>query len=182
MRRFWSWLAVWCGKHAGLVGVIGLLLTLTLAAGTTQLKFQTSQASYLNRSDQIYKDDVRYEQLFGGQAMVVMFTMDGDATVDQFFTPQQRDQARRPGGPAPRRGRRSTRSWACIGPDHGPRPSARTWSPSRSSTARCVPAPDITKSIAGAALLRGHLGRSDGGGQGGPGPATPSPPSTARRR
>ena len=88
MRQFWSWLAVWCGKHAGLVGVIGLLLTLTLAAGTTQLKFQTSQASYLNRTDQIYKDDVRYEQLFGGQAMVVMFTMNDGATIDQFFTPE----------------------------------------------------------------------------------------------
>ena len=87
MKRFWSWLAVWCGKHAGLVGILGLLLTLALAAGTTQLKFQTSQASYLNRSDQVYKDDVRYEQLFGGQAMVMMVTMQGGRTIDQFFTP-----------------------------------------------------------------------------------------------
>ncbi len=87
MGRFWSWLAVWCGKHAGLVGIIGLLLTLTLALGTTQLKFQTSQASYLNKSDQAYKDDVRYEHLFGGQAMVIMFTMTGGRTVDQLFTP-----------------------------------------------------------------------------------------------
>ncbi len=87
MRQFWSWLAVWCGKHAGMVAVIGLLITLTLAAGTTQLKFQTSQASYLNRSDQIYKDDVAYEKLFGGQAMVTMITMDGGRTVDHFFTP-----------------------------------------------------------------------------------------------
>jgi uncharacterized protein len=87
MGQFWSGLAVWCGKHAGLVGVIGLLLTLTLAAGTTQLKFETSQSSYLNKSDRIYKDDVAYEKLFGGQAMITMISMDGNATVDQFFTP-----------------------------------------------------------------------------------------------
>ena len=152
MRQFWSWLAVWCGKHAGLVGVIGLLLTLTLAAGTTQLKFQTSQASYLNRSDQIYKDDVRYEQLFGGQAMVVMFTMNDGATIDQFFTPQN-----------------VTKLDAMVAQLHAGAaqheivgvlaPTTVLTFSSNLVTEQVVdgqgvPAADITKSIAGASLLR----------------------------
>ena len=152
MRQFWSWLAVWCGKHAGLVGVIGLLLTLTLAAGTTQLKFQTSQASYLNRTDQIYKDDVRYEQLFGGQAMVVMFTMNDGATIDQFFTPEN-----------------VTKLDALVAQLHAGATQHQivgvlapttilTFSSSLVTEqvvdGRGVPAADITKSIAGASLLR----------------------------
>ena len=86
MKRFWSWLAVWCGKNAGIVAVVGLLLTLTLGVGASRLEFATSQASYLNRSDKIYQDDLHYENLFGGQAMVVMFSMDKGKTIDQFFT------------------------------------------------------------------------------------------------
>jgi len=86
MKRFWSWLAVWCGKNAGIVAVVGLLLTLTLGVGASRLQFATSQASYLNRSDKIYQDDLHYENLFGGQAMVVMISMDQGKTIDQFFT------------------------------------------------------------------------------------------------
>ena len=92
MKRFWSWLAVWLGKHAGLVAIIGLLFTVFMALGTTQLKFQTSQSSYLNKSDQVYKDDAHYEELFGGQAMVVMISMDQGKTIDQFFTAHNLDQ------------------------------------------------------------------------------------------
>jgi uncharacterized protein len=92
MRRFWSWLAVWLGKHAGLVAIIGLLFTVFMALGTTQLKFQTSQSSYLNRSDQVYKDDAHYEDLFGGQAMVVMISMEQGKTIDEFFTAHNLDQ------------------------------------------------------------------------------------------
>lgn len=87
MKRFWSWLAVWCGKHAGVVAIVGLLLTLTFGLGATRLQFATSQSSYLNKSDQVYKDDVRYEKLFGGQAMVIMFTMENGKTVEDLFTP-----------------------------------------------------------------------------------------------
>ena len=48
MQRFWSWLAVELGKRAGLVAVIGLLITLIAGYGTTKLKFATGQDSYLN--------------------------------------------------------------------------------------------------------------------------------------
>ncbi len=88
MRRFWSWLAVWCGKHAGIVGIVGLLLTLSFTFGASRLEFATSQSSYLNKSDKIYQDDQQYEKLFGGQAMVVMISMDKGKTVEHLFTPE----------------------------------------------------------------------------------------------
>ena len=85
MQRFWSWLAVQLGKRAGLVSVIGLLITVVLGVGITQLEFATGQDSYLNKSDQVYKDNVAYQKLFGGEAMLTVITMDKGHTVDELF-------------------------------------------------------------------------------------------------
>jgi uncharacterized protein len=87
MRRVWAWMALNFGKHAGIVGVIGLAITIILGLGITQLNFATGQDSYLNKSDQVYKDNVRYQDLFGGEAMVTLFTMDPGKTVIDLFTP-----------------------------------------------------------------------------------------------
>ena len=76
MQRFWSRLAVQLGKHAGLVTVVGLLVTLALGLGITQLKFATGQDSYLNKNEQVYKDNVVYQRLFGGEAMLTVITME----------------------------------------------------------------------------------------------------------
>ncbi len=173
MGRFWSWLAVWCGKHAGLVGVIGLLLTLTLAAGTTQLKFQTSQASYLNRSDQIYKDDVHYEQLFGGQAMVVMFTMDGNATIDQFFTPANVTKLDALVAQL-NAGSTQHQLVGVIAPSTVLRFSSNLTT-EQVVDGKILPAADITKSIAGGALLRATTVDPTAAGKAARG-RTPSPP------
>ncbi len=79
MRTFWSNLAVQLGKRAGLVSVIGLLITGLLGFGITKLQFSTGQDSYLNKGDQVAKDNVAYQNLFGGQIMIVLFTMDKGA-------------------------------------------------------------------------------------------------------
>ena len=87
MERFWRFIAVELGKHAGLVSVIGLLVTLILGFGITRLQFSTGQDSYLNKSDTVYKDNVKYQRLFGGQAMLTLVTMDKGHTVNELFTP-----------------------------------------------------------------------------------------------
>ena len=79
MRTFWSNLAVQHGKRAGLVSVIGLLVTGLLGFRITKLQFSTGQDSYLNKGDQVAKDNVAYQKLFGGQIMIVLFTMDEGA-------------------------------------------------------------------------------------------------------
>ena len=80
-------LAVQLGKRAGLVSIVGLLITVGLGLGITQLKFATGQDAYLNKGDQVYKDNVQYQGLFGGEAMVVLFTMDKGKHVEDLFTP-----------------------------------------------------------------------------------------------
>ncbi len=87
MRRVWAWMALNFGKHAGIVGVVGLAITLVLGLGITKLDFATGQDSYLNKDEQVYKDSVAYQSLFGGQAMVSLFTMDEGQTVTDLFTP-----------------------------------------------------------------------------------------------
>lgn len=83
MKNFWSRLAVELGRRAGLVAAVGLILTGVFGYGLTQLDFATDQDSYLNKSDQVYKDSVAYQDLFGGQAMLsVLRTEEGTDVVD----------------------------------------------------------------------------------------------------
>ena len=86
MQRFWSYLGLELGKRAGLVSVIGLLVTVGLGLGITQLEFATGQDSYLNKDDEVYQDSVAYQDLFGGQAMLSLVTMDEGRNVLDLFT------------------------------------------------------------------------------------------------
>ncbi len=95
MRRVWSWMAINFGKHAGIVGAVGLAITLLLGLGITKLEFATGQDSYLNKDEQVYKDSVAYQSLFGGQAMLTLFTMDEGKTVTDWFTPENIDHMTR---------------------------------------------------------------------------------------
>ncbi len=87
MHKFWSWLAVNLGKHAAIVGVVGLVLTVGLGFGITKLEFATGQDSYLNKDEAVYKDSVAYQDLFGGQAMLTLVSVDEGGVVD-LFTPE----------------------------------------------------------------------------------------------
>jgi hydrophobe/amphiphile efflux-3 (HAE3) family protein len=88
MQRFWSNLAVQLGKRAGLVSVVGLIVTVALGFGISGLKFQTGQDSYLNKGERVYKDNVVYQDLFGGQAMLTVVTMKPGHTVDEVLDAQ----------------------------------------------------------------------------------------------
>ncbi len=85
MQRFWSWLAVELGKRAGLVALVGLILTMVFGYGITRLEFATGQDSYLNKDDEVYIDNVAYQDLFGGQAMLGVISMDDGHTIAELF-------------------------------------------------------------------------------------------------
>ena len=85
MRTFWSWLGLNAGKHVRVVTLIGLALTIGLGVGLGQLRFKTDNASYLNRTDTAYKDNAIYQQTFGGDDMVSMFTMGSGHTVEDLL-------------------------------------------------------------------------------------------------
>lgn len=88
MHKFWGWLGLNLGKHWIVVLTVGALLTVGLGYGITNLKFSTGQDSYLNKSDQVYKDSVAYQKLFGGEAMLTLVTMDKGHKVNELFTPE----------------------------------------------------------------------------------------------
>ena len=92
MQRFWSYVAVQLGKRAGLVSVLGLLVTVGLGLGIAKLDFATGQDSYLNKSDQVYKDNLAYQDLFGGQAMLTVVSMAEGHTVDELFNQSGQQQ------------------------------------------------------------------------------------------
>ncbi|MCB1030551.1 MAG: MMPL family transporter, partial [Acidimicrobiales bacterium] len=92
VRAFWSKLAVELPKRAGLVAAVGLLITAVLGFGITKLEFATGQDSYLNASDQVAKDNVEYQKLFGGQIMVVLFTMEDGHKVEDLAKAENRKQ------------------------------------------------------------------------------------------
>jgi hydrophobe/amphiphile efflux-3 (HAE3) family protein len=87
VKKFWSNLAVQLGKRAGLVSVVGLIITLVMGLGIPKLEFATGQDSYLNKNDQVAKDNVSYQRLFGGQIMLVLFTMDDGSEVADLADP-----------------------------------------------------------------------------------------------
>jgi hypothetical protein len=84
--KFWSWLGLNLGKHWIAVLLVGSVVTLGLGYGATKLEFSTDQSNYLNKSDQVYKDNVAYQELFGGEAMVTLVTMDPGHTVAELFS------------------------------------------------------------------------------------------------
>ena len=87
MHKYWSWLGLNLGKHAGIVSIVGLMITVVLGFGITRLEFATGQDSYLNRDEAVYKDSVAYQDLFGGQAMLSLVSMrEGD--ISSLFTPE----------------------------------------------------------------------------------------------
>lgn len=87
MRRFWAASGLILGKYVQWVMMVVAAITLALVAfGASQLEFATSQDSYLNSDEQIAIDNERYQELFGGQAMVTLWTARGDRNVVDFFT------------------------------------------------------------------------------------------------
>src|ERR1700730_10102798 len=88
----WSWLGLNLGKRAGTVSLIGLVLTVGLGLGIPQLKFTTTNASYLNGNDKAQIENQNYANSFGGDPVVVMFTMKPGTTTDNLFTPSNQAQ------------------------------------------------------------------------------------------
>lgn len=87
MQRFWSWLAVNLGRHAGMVTAIGLVFTVVLGIGITRIEFATGQDSYIQKGSKLYDDNLEYQELFGGNALLTAITMDKGHFVDEMFTP-----------------------------------------------------------------------------------------------
>jgi hydrophobe/amphiphile efflux-3 (HAE3) family protein len=92
VEKFWSNLAVQLGKRIWLVAGGTLAITAVMVVGLGRLEFATGQDSYLNSDDQVAIDNVAYQDLFGGQIMITLFTMDEGSDVVDLVTGDNRDQ------------------------------------------------------------------------------------------
>jgi uncharacterized protein len=94
VHKFWSAMAINLGKRAVLVGIVVALVTIGLGLGLSRLDFATGQDSYLNEGSEVYENNQNYQDLFGGQAMLTLFTMNEGNTIDDFFTDRNIEQLR----------------------------------------------------------------------------------------
>ncbi|KJE22180.1 putative RND superfamily exporter [Frankia torreyi] len=90
----WRALVARNGRRSGVVAVVTLLVTLVLGYGLNRLEFTTGQDNYLNSDSQVARDNVDYQSLFGGQAMLTLFTIERGADADDLFTPHNIKQFR----------------------------------------------------------------------------------------
>jgi hydrophobe/amphiphile efflux-3 (HAE3) family protein len=79
-------------EHARAVALAAVVITVVTAIGATMLGFGTGQDSYLNKDDQLAKDNKAYQDAFGGQAMLMVLTADEGRDVSDLFTASNRDK------------------------------------------------------------------------------------------
>lgn len=74
-------------RRTGRTLAVVLVITAVLVVGLQRLDFATGQDSYIDPSSQVAKDNERYQTLFGGENMVVLFTAAPDASIVDLFGP-----------------------------------------------------------------------------------------------
>lgn len=89
-RRLWNAIASTVLERRATVLVAIVVVTAITALGLTRLDFATGQDSYLNRDDQVRIDNTEYQELFGGQAVLVLFTMDEGSNIGDLMTTANR--------------------------------------------------------------------------------------------
>ena len=84
MEQFWRNTGVVLGKHWKIVGLVALAISALLAVlGLTKVEFATGQDSYLNDSSQVSVDNVGFQERFGGETVVLLFSAeDGNDITD----------------------------------------------------------------------------------------------------
>ena len=77
MEQFWRNAGRQLGKQWKAVLAVVIVVTGVLAIGATQIEFATGQDSYLNPDSQIAIDNVEFQDNFGGETVILLFTARG---------------------------------------------------------------------------------------------------------
>ncbi len=85
MERFWRWLGVALGKHWKFVAAGVVVITVLLGFGARNIDFATGQDSYLNPDSQIAIDNVAFQNDFGGETVILLFTSNDGSDVSQLY-------------------------------------------------------------------------------------------------
>jgi hydrophobe/amphiphile efflux-3 (HAE3) family protein len=78
MESFWRNAGVQLGKHWKIVIAVVVAITVVLGIGATRIEFATGQDSYLNPESQIAIDNVDFQDQFGGETVILLFTATDD--------------------------------------------------------------------------------------------------------
>ena len=95
MERFWRWLGVALGKHWKLVAAGVVVITVVLGALGRNVEFATGQDSYLNPESQIAIDNVVFQDDFGGENVILLFSSTDGSDVSQLYEGANLDELRR---------------------------------------------------------------------------------------
>lgn len=82
MEQFWRSAGLQLGRQWKVVLAVVVVLTGVLTIGATQIEFATGQDSYLNPDSQIAIDNVEFQDNFGGETVILLFTASEGADVD----------------------------------------------------------------------------------------------------
>src|SRR5215204_5516440 len=86
MERFWRKLGFNLGRHWKIVLLLVVAVTVLLGIGATQIEFATGQDSYLNSDSQIAIDNREFQDLFGGEAVILLFSAnEPDVVISDLF-------------------------------------------------------------------------------------------------
>jgi hydrophobe/amphiphile efflux-3 (HAE3) family protein len=86
MERFWRWLGMALGKYWKIVALIVVVITVVLGLGARNIEFATGQDSYLNPDSQIAIDNVAFQDDFGGETVILLFTATDGSDIEELFT------------------------------------------------------------------------------------------------
>ena len=85
MESFWRRAGVQLGKQWKVVAAAVVVVTVLLGVGLTRIEFATGQDSYLNPDSQIAIDNVEFQDNFGGETVILLFTaQDGNDISDLY--------------------------------------------------------------------------------------------------
>ena len=86
MERFWRWLGLALGKHWKIVAAMVVVITVLLGFGARNINFATGQDSYLNPDSQIAIDNVAFQNDFGGETVILLFTSTDGSDVSELYS------------------------------------------------------------------------------------------------
>ena len=85
VEKFWRDTGVWLGKHWKLVTAAVVAITVLLGIGLTQIEFATGQDSYLNPDSQIAIDNVEFQDNFGGETVILLFSAQDGSDISDLY-------------------------------------------------------------------------------------------------
>ncbi len=85
MESFWRWLGVALGKYWKVVAAVVTLITVVFAIGARNIEFATGQDSYLNPDSQIAIDNVAFQDDFGGETVILLFSSTDGSDISELY-------------------------------------------------------------------------------------------------